>query len=94
MPTLTAYQIQLARDIETIQEALAAGFVIPDVLDVDPPAPATPIEVRQVQPKENPQPVFRPKSEAELIEEMKAKAAQKTAQQEAEPGEPTLRFDP
>jgi hypothetical protein len=99
MPTLTAYQIQLARDIETIQEALAAGFVIPD----EPPAPepaATPKEDPQpvfrpksepaATPKEDPQPVFRLKSEAELVAEMKTKEAQR----EAQPGEPAPRFDP
>ena len=51
MPTLTPYQIQLARDIETIQEALAAGFEIPDAPNAEP----TP------EPKEDPQPVFRSK---------------------------------
>jgi hypothetical protein len=50
LPTLTPAQIQLAYDIEAIQEALASGFVLPPLADVtdelpepaaapEPPAP-------------------------------------------------------
>ena len=47
MPTLTPAQIQLAYDIEAIQEALASGFVLPplaDVTDELPVSPAPPVD--------------------------------------------------
>ena len=57
MPTLTPAQIQLAYDIEAIQEALKSGFVLPPLTDVTGELPVSPAPVDST-PRTSPVPVI------------------------------------